>query len=243
MVELAINRKQMIEVVDEQIFKHIPTWIIHPGIRGDRGMSSIDWALKNKENTWGVTILEADLEMDAGPIWATPGMTKSSVYRHLAIPAAVSALKTALSKFQQGSVPTPLNYCDPSVKGTLKPTMVTKDTLLDWSLPAYQVAGTIQCRDGAPGVLEPNFHGQSLYLYDAHPVETLSVEMQNKAPKTLLARRDGAVLVACGDNTAVWIGHMKKALVGAEKTVGCTPSTPTASSQPHLKLWSTQVLP
>jgi hypothetical protein len=65
MVELAINRKQMVtvctslcpdlivcpfltKVVDEQIFKHIPTWIIHPGIRGDRGMSSIDWALKNK---------------------------------------------------------------------------------------------------------------------------------------------------------------------------------------------------
>ena len=65
MVELAINRKQMVDVatslypdlivcpfltkfVDEQIFRHIPTWIIHPGIRGDRGMSSIDWALKTK---------------------------------------------------------------------------------------------------------------------------------------------------------------------------------------------------
>mmetsp|Transcript_29632 Transcript_29632/g.40720 ORF Transcript_29632/g.40720 Transcript_29632/m.40720 type:complete len:718 (+) Transcript_29632:103-2256(+) len=121
--------------------------------------------------------------------------------------------------------------------------MVASDTLLDWTLPAHQVAGIIQCRDGAPGVLDPNFHGQSLYLYDAHPVDVLPMELRNKAPKSLLARRDGAVLVACGENTAVWIGHMKKAVSGAEKKAGCTLSTPTAPSQPYFKLWSTQILP
>ncbi len=204
-----------------------------------------------------MTVLEADVEMDAGPIWASvefpipyagsapaAAMTKSSVYRHLAIPAAVSALKSALSKFQQGAVPTPLNYGDPTIKGTLLPTMVTKDTLIDWSLPAIEVARIIQCRDGAPGVLEPDFHGQSLYLFDAHPVLYLPDELKHKPPKTLLARRDGAVLVACGNNTGVWIGHMKRAVPGAEKkTVGCTLATPTVPSQPHFKLWSTQILP
>lgn len=46
--------------------KKVPCWIIHPGVQGDRGMSSIDWALKNKLDRWGVTVLQADEEMDAG---------------------------------------------------------------------------------------------------------------------------------------------------------------------------------
>jgi putative two-component system protein, hydrogenase maturation factor HypX/HoxX len=32
---------------------------VHPGIKGDRGPSSLDWAIANHEKTWGVTILQA----------------------------------------------------------------------------------------------------------------------------------------------------------------------------------------
>jgi putative two-component system hydrogenase maturation factor HypX/HoxX len=49
----------------------VPCLVIHPGIEGDRGMSSIDWALQESQPEWGVTILQAEEEMDAGPIWAT----------------------------------------------------------------------------------------------------------------------------------------------------------------------------
>src|SRR3974377_179197 len=42
--------------------------IVHPGIMGDRGPSSLDWAIKNGETVWGVTVLEAHDEFDAGPI-------------------------------------------------------------------------------------------------------------------------------------------------------------------------------
>lgn len=49
----------------------VPCLVIHPGIEGDRGMSSIDWALQESLPEWGVTILQAEQEMDAGPIWAT----------------------------------------------------------------------------------------------------------------------------------------------------------------------------
>ena len=44
--------------------------IVHPGIKGDRGPSSLDWAIALGEPSWGVTILQAAAEMDAGPIWA-----------------------------------------------------------------------------------------------------------------------------------------------------------------------------
>ncbi len=90
--------------VPEEIWSNeaVPCLIVHPGIEGDRGMSSIDWALKEHAEEWGVTILQAEAEMDAGDIWATNNFkisrrhgkvpTKSSVYRGGCINAAVVGL-------------------------------------------------------------------------------------------------------------------------------------------------------
>ena len=43
----------------------------HPGPPGDRGPSSLDWAIVDGEREWGVTALQAVEEMDAGPIWGS----------------------------------------------------------------------------------------------------------------------------------------------------------------------------
>ena len=43
-----------------------PCIIVHPGIEGDRGRHSLDWALKQQQSEWGVTLLQAAEEMDAG---------------------------------------------------------------------------------------------------------------------------------------------------------------------------------
>ena len=40
--------------------------IVHPGVKGDRGPSSLDWAIATGEACWGVTIVQAAAEMDAG---------------------------------------------------------------------------------------------------------------------------------------------------------------------------------
>lgn len=61
----------LMKAIPEDIYKNIKCLIVHPGIKGDRGPSSIDWAILNKEKEWGVTLLEADKEMDAGDIWAS----------------------------------------------------------------------------------------------------------------------------------------------------------------------------
>lgn len=61
----------LMKAIPEDIYKNIKCLIVHPGIRGDRGPSSIDWAILNKEKEGGVTLLEADKEMDAGDIWAS----------------------------------------------------------------------------------------------------------------------------------------------------------------------------
>ena len=46
--------------IPEEVYSNtrIPCWIVHPGIEGDRGASSIDWALYDREDEWGVTVLQ-----------------------------------------------------------------------------------------------------------------------------------------------------------------------------------------
>src|SRR5258708_32702350 len=60
--------------------------IVHPGIKGDRGPSSLDWAILNASGECGGTLSQAGAEMDAGAIGATRPLptragSKSSLYR------------------------------------------------------------------------------------------------------------------------------------------------------------------
>src|SRR5205823_5053255 len=59
------------ERVPEEVWTRRRTIIIHPGPLGDRGASSLDWAITEAAETWGVTALQAVHELDAGPVWAT----------------------------------------------------------------------------------------------------------------------------------------------------------------------------
>ncbi|HYW90168.1 MAG TPA: formyltransferase family protein, partial [Chloroflexota bacterium] len=56
--------------IPELIWRRHLCLIVHPGIKGDRGPSSLDWAISLGVERWGVTVLQAEAEMDAGPIWA-----------------------------------------------------------------------------------------------------------------------------------------------------------------------------
>ena len=56
--------------IPEEVWSSHLCLIVPPGIKGDRGPSSLDWSIVNGEKVWGVTILEA-AEFDAGPIWAS----------------------------------------------------------------------------------------------------------------------------------------------------------------------------
>lgn len=74
------------KAIPREVWCNTPCIIIHPGIRGDRGASSLDWAIINEEPVWGVTAVQAADEMDSGPIWASAQFpmrpaSKSSLYR------------------------------------------------------------------------------------------------------------------------------------------------------------------
>jgi putative two-component system hydrogenase maturation factor HypX/HoxX len=73
--------------IPESVWRRHRCIVVHPGIKGDRGPSALDWAILEGESNWGVTALEANGEMDAGDVWASVGFpmreaAKSSLYRN-----------------------------------------------------------------------------------------------------------------------------------------------------------------
>jgi len=198
----------------------VPCLVIHPGIEGDRGMSSIDWALQEAQHEWGVTILQAEEDMDAGPIWATSNFpirrplgeppTKSSLYRIECIDAAMRCIDEVLFNLKHNVPPRALDYSNPSVRGSLRPKLLQADRRLNWELPAEELARVIRAGDSQPGTLSV-VADEKFLLFGAH-VESHppALHSGSRGPKELLGQRDGAVLIRCGSGTALWVTHLKK---------------------------------
>jgi len=200
--------------IPESIWRQHVCLVVHPGIVGDRGPSALDWTIQEGVDEWGVTVLQANGEMDAGDIWATETFPmclakKSSLYRNEVTAAATRAVLAAVGRYavyRSGAFrPRPLDYADPNVRGRLRPLMKQEDRSIDWQRESTeQVLRKLHAADGFPGVRDELF-GVPCHLFDAHAEYRLRGE-----PGALLGRREGAVLRATVDG-AVWIGHAKRA--------------------------------
>ncbi|MGW5681917.1 enoyl-CoA hydratase-related protein [Nonomuraea sp. NPDC003754] len=227
-VELAISEEVMLEAVSlakpdliicpflkdrvpERLWREHRVIIIHPGPRGDRGPSSLDWAILDGERRWGVTALQAAEEMDAGPIWgwrefALPEdpMRKSSLYNGLVTDAATELVLEVARKAEDPSfVPAPLDYGRPEVWGRLRPAMRRADREFSWAESSDRVVRRIRAADGAPGAAAV-LCGMDVRVFDAR----LGPQLLGQ-PGSVAARRGGAVLVHTGDGT-VWVGQLRR---------------------------------
>jgi putative two-component system protein, hydrogenase maturation factor HypX/HoxX len=199
------------EKVPEDIWKAYTCIIIHPGIKGDRGPSSIDWAITENLKTWGVTALQASNEMDAGDIWSATQFemrfaSKASIYRREVTEAAMRVISDTVRKFGTTRFrPEPLDYSNTDVKGRLRPSMKQVERRIDWSRDCTDdIVRKIHAADSAPGVLD-TILGEEYYLYGAHKEEVL------RGPNAgeIVAQRCGAICFASTDG-AVWISHLKR---------------------------------
>lgn len=198
--------------IPEHIWRRYVCFVVHPGVVGDRGSSALDWAIMNDESEWGVTVLQATGEMDAGDIWAFASfpmrsVRKSSLYRNEVTEAATRAVLNAVERFETGTYrPQPLNDVPASVRGCSRPSMAQAMRAIDWSQDATAtVLKKIRAADGFPGVLDSLF-GEPYLLYGAHQEDGL-----RGRPDTIIAQRHGAICRATVDG-AVWITHLKKRL-------------------------------
>ncbi|KAK5113478.1 hypothetical protein LTR62_003347 [Meristemomyces frigidus] len=124
-------------LVPKVIYENYLTLIIHPGPPGDAGPSSLDYLLLGDDGSvddveellsqldskscmpgrqfWGVTVLQAIEQFDAGPVWAfeqfpididTPGLTKSGFYRGAVTTTAVAATLQAIRRIKDAAIST-----------------------------------------------------------------------------------------------------------------------------------------
>jgi putative two-component system protein, hydrogenase maturation factor HypX/HoxX len=184
--------------------------VVHPGIVGDRGPSALDWAILDGETEWGVTVLQAEAVMDAGPVWASAtfplrAAKKSSIYRNEVTQAATAAVLQAVERFAAGDfVPAPLATCS-AARGRLRPLMKQVDRAIDWQRDdTATVLRKINAADGFPGVADSLF-GVPCHVFDAWPEEV----GRGGTPGEVIARRETALLRKTRDG-AVWIGHAKR---------------------------------
>ncbi len=198
--------------IPQSIWSRHVCLVVHPGIVGDRGPSALDWALQNGDAEWGVTVLQAEAEMDAGPIWATTSFPlrsakKSSIYRNEVTQAAVTAVLTAVERYAAGEQPTPLAAW-PQARGELQPLMKQAQRAIDWGQDdTATVLRKINAADGFPGVADELF-GLPCHIFDAWPDASLAQEPDLTAG-AVIGRRETALLRRTRDG-AVWIGHAKR---------------------------------
>lgn len=195
--------------IPESIWRKTVCLIVHPGIIGDRGPSALDWAILNNEKRWGVTVLQANEEMDAGDIWSSHEFmmrdtSKASLHRNEVTESAVIAILLAVKQFETGYfVPSVLDYSKVQTKGQLRPLMTQSDREIHWHEDTTQIIlQKIRCADSFPGVRD-EIRGREYYLYDAKPEKRLS-----GVPGAVIARCNGAICRATIDG-AIWIGHLR----------------------------------
>jgi putative two-component system hydrogenase maturation factor HypX/HoxX len=214
--------------IPRDLWSAYPCLVVHPGPVGDRGPSSLDWAVQEGATEWGVTVLQAEAEMDAGPVWASvpcpvPPVGKSDLYRNEIADAALAAVHLAVRRFATGFTPVP------QVTGRVRPAMRQDDRRIDWAADdTGTVLRKLRAADSQPGVLD-ELLGREWYLHGGHPEDRL-----RGRPGELLAARDGAVCRATADG-AVWIpGLRPRPEPGAPRTFVLPAATALGPLLPEL---------
>ena len=195
-----------------EVWRKYKTLIVHPGVRGDRGPSALDWAIIRGERVWGVTLIEAHEEYDAGDVWAWREFPmrfarKSSVYRHEVTEGAVECVLEAVEKFQSPDFAPELQR-----EGVWNPRMEQEVRRINWERDTTRdVLRKVYASDSQPGVLDGKVFGREVFLYNAFPEE----ELRGK-PGEVIAVRDEAVCIGTVDG-AVWITHLRERGKGSIK--------------------------
>ncbi len=203
----------------KEIYEHTQCLIVHPGIKGDRGPSSLDWAIQNGEPEWGVSLLEAAEEMDAGPIWSNKTFplrqaTKSSIFYREVTQAAIDCLWEVLTYFDAPDFkPEAQDYSRADYKGKLLPVMKQPDRAINWKKhKTDEILRRINAADGSPGVLD-EIYGKPVFIFNAHK----ELHLTGK-PGDIIAIANHAICRATVDG-ALWIGHLKPKLESGAKGI------------------------
>jgi putative two-component system protein, hydrogenase maturation factor HypX/HoxX len=201
------------KIIPEGIWSRYRCLVVHPGPVGDRGPSSLDWAIELGASRWGVTVIEATGEVDGGAVWASrtfpmpepmPGSSKSSLYRHEVRRAAIGAIVDAVERVVREDDPCPPLDTDRVPAGIARPLLKQATRAIEWRSDSTDaVIRKLQAAEGHPGVLD-TIDGKDFYLFGGHRERFL-----RGRPGEIVAQRSGAICRATSDG-AIWITHLQR---------------------------------
>ncbi len=183
----------------ETIWQNYPTFIFHPGPRGDRGPNGVEHGLEHKE--WGGVWLRANEVYDGGDIYAEVRFTvrntyKASLYRQEITKAALQGLEQLFENITN-------DRSQPQWVHLMHERFTQERRKIDWERDGTQeIVKKIYQADSFPGVKD-EILGVECYLFGAWREERLKGR-----PKEIVAKRDGAICLGTVDG-AVWISHLK----------------------------------
>jgi putative two-component system hydrogenase maturation factor HypX/HoxX len=230
--------------IPEALWSRRVCLVVHPGPPGDRGPSALDWALLKGEGDWGVTVLQAGAEFDAGTVWAwrrfacRSGATKASLYRQEVTSAAVQAVLEAVERHVPGSLVPADAPALPAVLGDWQPLVTQAQRAIAWAgCSSAEVLRRVRSADGFPGAVASLF-GEACRLFDVHEATPATVAAAAAGdPGAVVARRGPALLVRTADG-AVWVGHVRRAPepdgTAALKLAATRAFAPQAAALPEL---------
>ena len=195
--------------IPSEVWEKYICLIVHPGIEGDCGPSSLDWAIREDRQSWRVTLFQANGEFDAGDVWGTRyfhlrEVSKTSIYKREVTETAVGLIKQALRDIESGcSTSHPLDYDLPIVKGRERPFMRQSDRMIEWHDTTTElVVRKLNAADSRPGIRD-RINGTDVNLFGAVPEPDLKGNLGE-----ILAIYQGACCRATRDG-AVWIKQLR----------------------------------
>lgn len=219
--------------IPEIIWKKYTCLIVHPGIIGDRGASSLDWAILNNEKEWGVSILQAVEKMDDGPVWASLNFpirkgSKSFLYRHEVTNAAIQALLQAVHQFEEKEFnpKAPAEFTEITT-GKWNRSTAENDFAFSWNETTDSIMRKIHAADSSPGAIG-YLSGEQYYCYGAVEEEILKGNAGE-----ILGKRHHAICIATKDG-ALWLHCLKKKEKDAVKLPAAMVLGDNASAIPEL---------
>ncbi len=195
--------------IPDDIWSKYICLIVHPGIEGDRGPSSLDWAIIEGAKQWGVTLLQANGNYDAGDIWGTHTFSmrpapKLSIYKREVSEAAIKLIKKALVDIEEkNTAPYSLDYNSLKVLGKERPLMKQNDRAITWSDDSTKkVLRKLNSADTRPGV-RGVINGVDVHMFGGVADANLKGE-----PGTIIATYKDAICVATKDG-GIWIRQLE----------------------------------
>jgi methionyl-tRNA formyltransferase len=161
-----------------------------------RGAAPIQWSIVNGETTTGVTTMRIDAGLDTGEMLLRAETEIGREENAVELSGRLAPLGAALLVETLAKLPEIRPQKQDDSQATYAPILKKEDGAIDWSEPAFRINNRVRGLQPWPGAYT-SFRGQRMHIWKS------GVERASGGAPGTLRRAGRAVLVGCGQNTAL----------------------------------------